>query len=103
MARLRLDGGRGRWARSPRARGDVRGRTASARAPDARDCAYPEGQRGLVHGRPVHLALSFAERGRPRACSCRARRGAMRTAFARSLVALAERDSRVWLLTGDLG
>src|SRR3954469_9386749 len=67
------------------------------------DRPHREGQRGQLHGTQTTLALSIAKQRGNGWSNVRVGSARLRTAFFDSLMKLAERDSRVFLVVGDLG
>src|SRR5687768_18308713 len=103
MARFWLARRRHRWSFDSGAAAALVQASSRARTSDVRDRAHHQGQGRELHGRHAVVALPYPRRRRARRRPSRAWRPAMRTAFFDTLTALAERDERLFLLTGDLG
>ena len=95
---------RGRRPRPRRAGRRVRARYRGRGTPARGDRAHDQGLRDRLDGGRRDVPLPHAARGGPRhACWPGWGGSEMRDAFFSALTAAAERDERVWALTGDLG
>ena len=100
---LWLGRARSRWPRSGRA-GETAGRRAVRAGPAERDRgSHRQGQGSELHGERADLALSHAQRSAIAGSPFASGMPDMRTAFINGVCDLAERDPRVWIVTGDLG